>query len=878
MATLTIRLFGYPQFLVNDNPLKVKHKKTQALITYLVEKTLPGRLDNADLVGALWGVCIREELETLLWPDISPKKARVYLSQSVRYFNRVAGAEWILKDRRSIGLNPQLDIWVDLNQFETLRTKWKEGGKEDRDAQPILKEMVNLYQDEFMSGFGLRELDAFEDWKAIRAETLRLELAEALESLIQLCSAKGDQPSAISFTQRWLALDPLNEEAHRATMRLYAESGQSLAALRQYRLCRSKLRQALGVEPAPETRFLFDHIRSGTFQPGAGNLADATKTEVSIATATPGQEKPKGTVTFLFTDIEGSTQIWERQPEAMQRAHARHETIIRKAMAACGGYVYKMVGDGFQIAFSTAPDALEAALLAQRALTAESWETTDPLKVRMALHTGTTEERSDDYVGPTLNRIARLLSAGHGGQILLNQATYELMRDCFPKDVSFRDLGNHALKDLTLPEHIYQVIAEGIPANFPPLKTADEPPLYLPAQTTSFIGRENELTKIVGLLKDPDCRLITLVGVGGTGKTRLAIQAAQRCRDFVHGVYFIELASVSTLDGIVSKIAETMKVALYVPQDSDYLPVEARTQLIRSLRAMTALLVLDNFEQLISSASFVTEILNAAQGIKLIVTSRERLNLLGEWILEIGGLPYPDMQALDRIPDYAAVQLFVNSAERNGLWNIAAEDWPVIAHICQFLEGIPLAIEMAAAWVKMISCQEIEAELRGNLDFLKSSWIGIPERHRTLRSIFDYSWNLLSPKERQVFVQLTVFRVGFTREAALQVAAAPLHLLTSLVDKSLIHSIASRRFEIHPVLRQYAVEKLAAQPVLRAEVQSRHAQYFSEWLDRMYEKLKGSEQLSALNSLRTEAQNLVNAFNWLLDQQDFNVFGERSWQ
>jgi len=869
MATLTIRLFGYPQFLVNDNPLKITHKKTQALIAYLTDETRSGRLDNLDQEGALWGVCPREELATLLWPVIPPEKASVYLSQAVLDFNKVASAEWILKDKHSIGLNPQMDIRVDVRQFETLRAKWKRGGKEDQDAQSYLIELVNLYQGEFMSGFGMRDLDAFENWKAIRAETLRINLAEVLEDLIQLYSAKEDQVAVTGFAQRWLALDPLNEAAHRVMMRLYAESGLNQAALHQFQSCRKRLLQELGVEPAKETQFLYEHIRSGTYQPGVVRGADARKKEFPIPSTTSGQVKPTGTVTFLFTDIEGSTQLWERQPEEMQHAHARHETIIREAMAAYGGYVYKMVGDGFQVAFSTAPDALEAALSAQRALIAEPWKTDSPLRVRMALHTGVTVEREDDYVGPTLNRIARLLSAGHGGQILLNQVAYDLIRDCLPEDVSLEDLGEHALKDLILPEHIYQLVAEDIPVTFPPLRTADEPPLQLPAQTTPFIGREDELDKMASLLKNPDSRLITLVGVGGTGKTRLAIQAAERCRDFKHGVFFIELASVSTLDGIVSKIAETMKVAFYTAQDSSFSLGEMQSQLIRYLNTRTVLLVLDNFEQLMRYANFITEILNSAQGIKLIVTSRERLNLPGEWVLELGGLPYPDVQEWEKIPDYAAVQLFVRSAERNGLRNIEADDWPAIAHICQCLEGIPLAVEMAAAWVKMMSCQEIEAELRGNLDFLESSWVGIPERHRTLRSVFDYSWNLLSPKECQVFVQLSVFQVGFTREAALQVAAAPLYLLTSLVDKSLVHSIASRRFEIHPVLRQYAVEKLAAQPALRAEAQTRHAQYFSEWLERMYEKLKGSEQLSALNSLRMEARNLVSAFNWLLDQQDY---------
>jgi class 3 adenylate cyclase len=272
--------------------------------------------------------------------------------------------------------------------------------------------------------------------------------------------------------------------------------------------------------------------------------------------------RPTGTVTFVFTDIEGSTVLWEHEPEAMRCAFARQEAIVREAMAAHGGYVYKMIGDAFQVAFSTASAALAAASAAQRALHAEPWGLIDIVKVRMALHTGVTEERGGDYVGPDLNRIARLLAVGHGGQVLLSQATADLVRDHLPEGVALRDLGEHSLKDLIRPERIYQVIAQGLSDDYPPLKTVHARPHYLPLPATPFVGREAELARIEALLQDPRCRLISLVGPGGSGKTRLAIEAAAQTVDprsppaFPDGAYFVDLVSASSTEAAISAIAD----------------------------------------------------------------------------------------------------------------------------------------------------------------------------------------------------------------------------------------------------------------------------------------------------------------------------------
>jgi predicted ATPase/class 3 adenylate cyclase/DNA-binding NarL/FixJ family response regulator len=599
-------------------------------------------------------------------------------------------------------------------------------------------------------------------------------------------------------------------------------------------------------------------------------------------TSTP----PSGTVTFLFTDIEGSTSLWERDPEAMQRASARQEAIVREAMAAYGGYVYKMIGDAFQVAFSTATAALAAAVVAQRALHTEPWGSIGVLKVRMALHTGVTEERGDDYVGPDLNRIARLLSAGHGGQVLLSQATADLVRDHLPEGTSLRDLGEHPLRDLFRPERIYQLSAPELPADYPPLKTSVARPCSLPSPATPFVGREAELAQIHALLQDPACRLVSLVGLGGSGKTRLAIQAAAEyatSQAYPDGVCYTGLATISTIEDTVAAVAEALGMPFEVQPRLGLTLQAAQAQLLRYLAGKQALLVLDNCEQLLSEeergfCSMVSDLLAAAPSVKLIATSRERLGLPGEWVLEVAGLPYPGSDEGQAIPEYPSVQLFLKGAARASPFVAGESDWPAIARICQLLGGMPLGVEMAAGWTKVLTCQEIAAELGRDLLSLIATWRTAPERHRTLRTVLDHSWRLLSEEERTVYCQLSVFRSGFRREAAAQVAGASLPLLAGLIDKSFVQRAmegpavsqghAERRFEMHPALRQYAMEKLAADPAVYARARTRHAHYYCGWLDEMNERLKGSEQLAALAALRAENQDLHDAWRWLIVQGD----------
>ena len=528
---------------------------------------------------------------------------------------------------------------------------------------------------------------------------------------------------------------------------------------------------------------------------------------------------PTGTVTFLFTDIEGSTRRWDAHHEAMSAAVQRHDVIGRSAMVAHGGYVFKTLGDAFCVAFARPEAAVAAALDFQRALATEDFAAVGGLRVRSALHIGAAYERGGDYFGPTVHRVARLLSIGHGGQTLLSGVMHDLVLGALPPQASLRDLGEHRLKDLTRPEYVFQLVAPELASEFPALRSLESLANNLPLQMTSFIGREREIEEIVELLGTH--RLVTLVGSGGIGKTRTSLQVAANLLDGSgNGVWFVELAPLASGEYIPAAVAQALGLSL--PPEGDSV-----ANLIKVIKSWQALLVLDNCEHLIEGAvHFISAVIRGCPKIAVLASSRQGLGVAGEMTFRLPSLAVDDgtVGVVTNAREGAvapAIALFVeraNAADRH--FTLTDENAPIIVEICRRLDGIPLAIELAAARIKMLSPQQLRDRLDERFRVLTGGSRDVLPRQKTLRALIDWSHDLLDDRERMLFRRLGIFVNGFTLEAATAVGTSDdldeldlFDVLASLVDKSLVLAEPAGdalRYRMLESTRAYAREKLDA--------------------------------------------------------------------
>jgi predicted ATPase/class 3 adenylate cyclase len=542
---------------------------------------------------------------------------------------------------------------------------------------------------------------------------------------------------------------------------------------------------------------------------------------------------PAGTLTFLFTDIEGSTELWQQHPAAMPAALERHHALLHAACAAHHGYVFQIIGDAFCAAFALPADALAAALAAQRALRAEAWGPTGPLRVRMALHSGPAQVQPGDFTtgeyrsSLTLSRAARLLSAAHGGQVILSRATYEIVADPSPAAIDLRDLGEHRLKDLVRPEHIYQAVAPDLPSAFPPLRSLDRHTHNLPIALTRFIGRAADLVAVAGLLAEH--RLVTLTGPGGTGKTRLALQvAADQVEASPDGVYFVSFAAIADPALVLPSLAHTLGVR-------ERPGVDLSVTLMAYLQTRAVLLLLDNFEQLLPAAPHLNALCAAAPALRLLVTSRSPLQIYGEVTYPVRPLSLPESTAaLTHLGENECVALFLERARavRAG-FALTADNAGAVVAICRQLDGLPLAVELAAARVRLLPPQTIAGLLERQLPLLTGGARDLPARHQTLRAAIDWSYALLSPGEQRLFARLGVFAGGCSLEAVQSVVGDPdftlLDDLAALLDKSLLDQseglAGEPRFAMLAVIREYAREQLEASGEVAA-LRDQHAAYY----------------------------------------------------
>ncbi len=598
-------------------------------------------------------------------------------------------------------------------------------------------------------------------------------------------------------------------------------------------------------------------------------------------------EPSSQTFTFLFTDLEGSTRLWERHPQAMEAALARHDALLRQAVETSGGRVIKTTGDGLSAVFESVAQGLNASLMAQQSLLAEVWQETGPLKVRIGLHVGEAQPRGGDYYGPAVNRAARLMAAAHGGQILLSGAAASLVAGSLPQKVSLRDLGEHRLKDLEQPEHIFQLIHPEIECDFPPLATLDQRPNNLPAQPGVLIGRETELGAILQRLGSDGVRLLTLTGPGGIGKTRIALQAAaELIEQFPDGVFFIDLALVSDPQAVAAVVAQTLGIR-ETPQRA------ISEELISALRAKTILLLLDNFEQVTTAAPLAADLLQNCQHLKLLVTSREALRLRGEYVFPLPPLELPGKNLnnipLDQLGAYEAVRLFVERAKAlNPHFDLTAENARQVAQICQRLDGLPLAIELAAARTRLFSPQALLERLEHSLGLLRGGARDLPARQQTLHNAINWSYELLNANEQWLFKILSVFSGGCTLDSVESVAERMaqgsgagldvLDTLTSLVEKSLVRQVLVEmeepRLRMLETIREFAAGQLAADPGLQADALGAHAAFFADFSSSQAHQLAGSRKDEALAALSADLENVRAAWEYWLAQKDLERLGK----
>ena len=583
---------------------------------------------------------------------------------------------------------------------------------------------------------------------------------------------------------------------------------------------------------------------------------------------------PTGTVTLLFSDIEGSTRLVQQLGERYAEVLAECRHLLRQLFVQYNGSEVDTQGDAFFVAFARATDALAAAADIQRALAERAWPEGIAVRVRIGLHTGEPKLTADGYIGQDVHHAARIMSAGHGGQILLSPTTRQLVEQHLPAGTSVQDLGEHGLKDLQRPSHLFQLSLQGLPTNFPPLKTLDAHPNNLPIQPTPFIGREKEVAAVTRLLTRPDVRLVTLSGPGGVGKTRLALHvAAELADDFIDGVFIVALAPVNDPAQVVPAMAQTLGIS-----ESSHRPLFSLLE--AALKGKQLLLLLDNFEQVADAAVILADLLAGCPLLKIVVTSRMRLQVRAEREFVVPPLAVP---ALKHPPDakslshYEAVSLFIERAQATKPdFSVTNANAPAVAAICAHLDGLPLAIELAAARVKHFSPQTLLARLQQGLSVLTGGARDLPARQQTLRGAIAWSYDLLSPEDQQLFRHLAVFVDGWDLEAAEALCMARgglsadmLEGMASLVDKSLLRqeeqAAGETRFWMLQTLREFGLEQLARCEELEATRQA-HAEYYLQLAEEARPSLQSTEQGRWMARLEQEHENLRAALSWLLAQ------------
>ena len=582
---------------------------------------------------------------------------------------------------------------------------------------------------------------------------------------------------------------------------------------------------------------------------------------------------PTGTVTFFFSDIEGSTRLIQRLGEGYPQVLLAHHTVLREALAANGGHELRTEGDSFFIVFDSALQACAGAAAAQQALHAHQWPDGGEVRIRIGIHTGEATLVGNEYLGLDVHRAARVASAGHGGQVLVSETTRALVDHALPPGLTLKDLGLHRLKDLAQPERLFQLVVDGLPDDFPPLKTLEATPNNLPTQLTSFIGRDDQVREATQLLARS--RLLTLTGPGGTGKTRLSLQIAATVLDrFPDGVYFVPLSAIYDPELVPSAIAQ----ALSISTTGSRRPIDA---LLDYLRQKRTLLVLDNFEQVLGAAPVASRLLEGSPGLRVLVSSRAVLRVSGEQEFPVPPLGLPDLKALPglaALSQFEAVRLFIERAVAvKPDFQATNENAPAIAGICERVDGLPLAIELAAARVKLFSPQALLSRLEKSLSALGTGTRDAPARQQTLRGAILWSYDMLGPGQRRLLARVSVFARGGNLQQlepvcgpAEDVGGDVLDALDQLADQSLLRRLPDfdePRFLMLQTIRDFASERLEESDEAH-QVHDRHLKSFIALADQAQPHLFGPRRKEWLDRLEEDHDNFRAALDWAVESGD----------
>jgi predicted ATPase/DNA-binding SARP family transcriptional activator len=810
----------------------------------------------------------REVLAETIWPGQTPRAGRTSLNTALYSLRRqleppgVPRGTVIQSDRFAVQLNPSA-VTTDVQEFEAALRRASDADTVATRVQH-LTDAVRLYVGELLPGF-------YGDWIPVEQRRLADQYFEAALRLSALLERTGNVQGALAVTREAIARDPLREEAHCELMRLYAVAGEPLAALRQYVELKDLLARELGQTPSPAAARLAQAIRGAEFEvrtprPSRREAATARRPDL-----------PTGMVTFLLTDVEGVKALLASAGEAFKGALKTYRSLLGREFRRHGAQGVRRTGTSFVAPFASATEAVECAVACQKLLAAHPWPPeAGPLRVRMALYTGEVRFPEGSDRDGVLDRASRVLSAAHGGQVLCGEATATFLKRDRGLAADLAHLGTYRLRDVPTPEKLFQVTYSGMnQVQFPPLRAEAGYADNLPLQLTRFFGRERELKELAELVKDGGQRLVTLTGAGGSGKTRLALEVAREAlRDFDGAVWFVPVADLRDAELIPGAIADALGLQRVPHMD----PLD---QVASFLREQPALLILDNLEQLGQAAGPVVRLLlDGSRSTTCLATSRRPLDLPGERLYTVPPLPTPEASAApDTLLGCASVRLFVDRAQAaRPDFQLTESNAETIAMLCERLEGIPLAIELAAARAQAMTTGQMLAQLQRPFDFLVSGRRVTEERHKALEAAIDWSYQLLPDELQRFLVSLSVFRGGCTPEAAQAVCQEPRapEYLEELTASSLLTAEEVQgvmRFRPLETLREFGRERLCESDL--QQLKRRHAGWFLE-LVRMYDRhWRGGEDPAWLDRIEAECDNLRAALDWCASEEGHAMLGIR---